>query len=292
MIDPASRTAVGRAAAHRPARRTDLRVLGQLTGRDRLLLDLLAEHQVLTTGQLSAVAFGSVARAQHRALTLFRLGVFDRFRLSVPAGSQPWHYTLGPVGAAVVAAARGVDPPSPAALRRRVLKLAASPRLGHLLGVNGFFIALHADARRDRDRALERWWSERRAAAEFDRLTHPDGYGLWSQAGRRVGFFLEYDTGSEARLVGKLAGYADLATAGGPTGPVLFTLPGPRREAGLHRLLGQHPPPVEVATTTTELLDVCGASPADALWLPAGSPGRRRLIDLADRHPPPGGRTR
>ena len=277
------RSAAQNARSGRPRSRSlvDLRVLRQLTARDRFMLDLVADHQVFTTGQLTAVAFDSPARAQHRLLVLYRLGIFDRLRWYQPAGSQAWHYTLGPVGAAIIAAGRAVTPPRPAVLRDRALRLATSSRLAHLLGVNGFFTALHARARHTPGSQLELWWSERKAAAEFDNLTRPDGYGRWTEQGRTVDFFLEYDTGSEPlhRLVDKLPGYADLATAGGPAGPVLFHLPGPRREAGLHRLLTSSPVPF--ATTTGQ----CAAGhPAGPIWLPTGGTRRLPLIALS---PPP-----
>jgi hypothetical protein len=259
----------------------DLRVLAQLTVRDRYLLSLIGEHQVFTTGQLTALAFDSPARAQHRLLVLYRLGILDRFRWNQPAGSQPWHYTLGPVGAAIIAASRGVTPPRPAILRDRTLRLATSPRLAHLLGVNGFFTALHAHGRRTLGSRLDLWWSERKAAAEFDNLTRPDGYGRWTDQDRTVDFFLEYDTGTEPlpRLVDKLSGYADLTTAGGPGGPVLFQLPGPRREAGLHRLLTRSPVPV--ATTTGLYAADDPAGPAGPIWLPAAGSRRLPLIALS-----------
>lgn len=76
---------------------------------------------------------------------------------------------------------------------------------------------------------------------------------LGSRICRTVDFFLEYDTGTEPlpRLIDKLSGYASLATAGGPAGPVLFQLPGARREAGLHRFLAHSPVPVETTTFST-----------------------------------------
>jgi hypothetical protein len=54
--------------------------------------------------------------------------------------------------------------------------------------------------------------------------TRPDGYGLWTDAGRQVPFFLEYDTGAEqlSVLAAKIAGYHDLFTTIGRSWPVLF----------------------------------------------------------------------
>jgi hypothetical protein len=52
--------------------------LGHLGPRDRLLLGLLADHQVLTTGQVHALLFGSLRRAQRRLAALHRAGFLSR----------------------------------------------------------------------------------------------------------------------------------------------------------------------------------------------------------------------
>jgi hypothetical protein len=269
----------------RPARRDDpFALLGWLTDRDRLLLDVLADHHLLTTGQVAQLAFPSLNMAQKRLHRLYRLEVLDRFRWHTRVGSVSWHYTLGPVGATLAAAARGTDPPRPAELRRRITRLATSPRLGHLLGVNGFFTALAGHARVNPGCSLDAWWSERRCAEHYGQIVRPDAYGAWTEASRGVQFFLEYDTGSEplGRLVAKLPGYADLATAGGPSLPVLFWLPSAAREAHLRRLLAERPAcGVAVATAPADLAGATGASPAGPVWLSAGAGHRGRLIDLA-----------
>ena len=63
-----------------------LSVSAHLTDRD--LVRLVARHRALTTGQLPAA--------------LVRLGLLRRFRPYREAGSEPWHYVLGPVGAALL----------------------------------------------------------------------------------------------------------------------------------------------------------------------------------------------
>ena len=73
-----------------------------LTDRDRDLVRLVATHRVLTTGQLAALGFGSIITARHRLSVLVRLGLRRRFRPHQPAGSAPWHYVPGPVGAAML----------------------------------------------------------------------------------------------------------------------------------------------------------------------------------------------
>lgn len=262
-------------------------MLGYLTDRDRWLLDVLAEHQVLTTGQLTALAFPSPDVAQRRLLKLTRLHVLDRFRWHVPLGSQPWHYTLGTVGETLAAAARGVEAPRPAEHRARITRLAANPRLSHLLGVNGLFVALAAHARTQRGCSLEAWWSERHAAATCAPFAHPDGYGKWADGARAVEFFVEYDTGTEplTRLVAKLPGYADLATAGGPNLPVLIWVPSARREANLHAVFAQTITPVTVATASAEHARAVGSSPAGPIWLVAPGRARATLAELGTRVP-------
>lgn len=271
----------------RPVRRDDpLSLLGRLTGRDRLLLDVLADHQVLTTTQIADLAFISLGTAQRRLHCLYRLDVLDRFRWHVPVGSTSWHYTLGVHGAALVAAARGVDPPRPAELRRRLTRLAANPRLGHLLGVNGFFTSLAAHARTSRDSELSEWWSEQRCGQHYGQLVRPDSFGAWTERGRRTEFFLEYDTGSEplGRVVAKLSGYADLVAAGGPACAVLFWLPTTAREANLRPLLANHPAArsgLVVATAAGDLAAATESSPAGPVWLIAdGAGGRVGLSNL------------
>ena len=265
-----------------------LGVVRSLTARDRFVVSVLAEHQVLTTAQLAQLCFGRLDLAQRRLLRLVRLGVLDRFRWHALVGSEAWHYTLGPAGAAIDAAGRGVEAPRAAELRRRALRLAASPRLAHLLGVNGFFCALAQAARHQPGSALVSWRSERRCAELYGTLVRPDAAGIYQEGGQQVGFFVEHDTGSEplARVAAKLAGYAELRTAGGPRHPVCFWLPSTAREAHLRRLLAEHPGPVQVATASAELADALSTGPAGVIWLPVGAGRRRRLAGLADPRRP------
>jgi Replication-relaxation len=81
-----------------------LAAAAHLTGRDRRLARAVGEHRVLTTGQLAALGFASVITARHRLAVLTGLGVLRRFRPHREAGSAPWHYLLGPVGAALLGA--------------------------------------------------------------------------------------------------------------------------------------------------------------------------------------------
>ncbi len=248
----------------------------RLTDRDRRLCRLLWEHRVLTTDQLTSLCFPSRHAATHRLLLLTRLEVVDRFRPFRATGSAPFHYVLGNVGAHVLAAEQAKTPAELGYSRSQTLALAHSQRLAHLVGVNGFFAALAATASRRVDAALTAWWSERRCTQRWGHLVRPDGYGRWSEAGTTVEFFLEYDTGTETigRVVGKLAGYADLATASGMRTPLLLVLPSPRREIEIHRAIGT--PPIPIATAAGPL-----DNPAADVWLTVrGDNQRVRLAAL------------
>lgn len=253
----------------------------RLTERDRRLCRLLWDHKVLTTHQVIALCFPSRHAATQRLLLLTRLGVLDRFRPFQATGSAPLHFVLGDLGAHVLAAERGITVTELGYNRARTLAVVHSEHLAHLVGVNSFFAALAASARTRPDAALAAWWSERRCTQRWGHLVRPDGFGRWTETGRTVEFFLEYDTGTEtiARVVHKLNGYTDLATGSGIWTPTLLWLPSPNREAEIRRALGT--PLVPVATASGLITD-----PAAAVWLPigAGESGYRvRLARLGSR---------
>ncbi len=274
---------------------------GRLTQRDRAILRLVHDHRVLTTGQLAEVWFTSQDRAEHRLRELTQARVLARFRPQAPhgEGSAPFHYVLGPLGAAVLAAEHGTDVRRLGHRADKALQVAHSQRLAHVVGVNGFFTALIAYARQDRSQGaqLAAWWSERACAHRWGQVVRPDGYGRWRQGNREVDFFLEYDRGTEPldRLAAKLHAYSELADATNIPTPVLFWLPTSGREATVRRALasggrwGRVRFPVATASPTF------GLDPAEQAWLPLGQTWpRRRLIDLADLHartPQPAGPT-
>lgn len=256
--------------------------LTRLTPRDRHLLDLLDQHKTLTTDQLVDVAFGSLGRARNRLNTLLSRDILDRFRHYHRPGSQSWRWTLGPVGAALVAAGRGDPLPRPATVRDATARLAMSPTLAHLLAVNGFFVALTAHARTDPSTRLDRWWNEARCRDEVGTVVRPDGHGVWNVGGQAVPFWLEVDLGTEtlSRVVGKLDGYAKLPPP--RSYPVLFWLPTAAREANLHAHLARTgvPDGLTVATAADDHAADTGG-PAGAVWRVVGEPGRVSLADLA-----------
>jgi hypothetical protein len=247
----------------------------RLTSRDRYLLDRLAAHQCLTTEQITALAFTTDRKARRRLLALYQRDVLDRFRFPTGPGSLSWRWTLGPVGAAVVAGSADQPMPRPGTVRAATARLAASPRLHHLLEVNQFFCALAAYARRDPEAMLLRWWSERQATHAAGGIVHPDGAGLWTQAGHRVPFWLELDRGTEqlSRLAAKLAGYRRLAGTE-LAWPVLFWLPTHAREANLHKLLSEAESAGMVVATATG--GTGHAHPLGPVWRLPGQPGTAR----------------
>lgn len=249
--------------------------LARLTPRDRWLLDLLDQHQVFTTMQVTTLCYPSLHRAQYRLRQLHRREVVDRFRAGARPGSETYRWTLGPVGAAITATAAGRHAPRPQQVRAHVDRLATSPKLHHLLAVNGLFVTLAGYARDHAGVALTRWWSERQATTAAGNLVRPDGAGTWTSGGAQVPFFVEVDRGTELlpRLAEKLHnGYTRLSGTR-LAWPVLFWLPNPAREDHLHQLLAQQGTAgVSVATATP-----VHGHPAGPVWRLAGQPDATRL---------------
>lgn len=267
---------------------------GRLTARDRWLLRMVHEHKVLTTTQITQLAFGTTRAATARLLTLWTHQAVDRFRPLAVTGSAPWHFVLGPAGAQVLAAEDAITTSQLGYRRDRPLSIAVSPRLGHTTGVNGFFTTLAARARADGRAELTCWWPEQRCAALWGDLARPDAYGRWHEYDPAAGaivaaeFFLEYDNGTEdlPRLLAKLAGYQQLAARTGITTPVLFWLPGPRRETALHARLATTPDTATVPVATATPAHTGGEGPAGPAWLPAGQTRPRlRLAQLSTAWP-------
>jgi hypothetical protein len=164
----------------------------------------LAEHYLLSTDQIHRALFIALRTAQMRLTILHRLQVLHRFAFSTARGApeSSYLYTLGPVGLRRHPTAYA-DPDNarlkaPRSSIERADRIARSPTLPHLLGVNQFFIDLHAHTRAHPDTRLLRWWSEQHATAAFSRAKiFPDGHGIWAAGTCTVGFFLEHDRGTE-----------------------------------------------------------------------------------------------
>jgi hypothetical protein len=278
---------------------------GRLTGRDRWVLAVLAEHRVLTTAQLAALGFAGTRQAERRLAQLWAWRCVDRFRpyLRLGAGSAPYHWVLDDAGAAVLAAAHGIAGRELGYQRGAALAIAHSQRLDHPVGTNTVLTALAtatstgtgtttggagtAGGAAPTGTGLVVWWGERRCAAAWGDLVRPDAAAVWrSPGGRQLAFAVEYDTGSEplARVAGKLADYADLAAALGQQLPVLFALPSTAREAALHQMLD--PTALRpagggllVATAAADHAAAVGG-PAGRVWRPAAPQRRAARVSL------------
>jgi Replication-relaxation len=281
-----------RARRRRPSRRGSLAdqlaaLAGRLTDRDRAILRLVGEHRVFTTDQLAQVFFHSLDRAEHRLRELTDAGALARFRpyRRHGEGSAPFHYVLGSLGAAVLAAEQGSEPGRLGYRPDKALQVAHSQRLGHTVGVNGFFTALAASARQQPPgrATLAVWWSERRCADRWGSIVRPDAYGRWREDDRQVDFFLEYDRGTEPldRLGAKLAGYRELAAASQIPTPVLIWLPSSGREATVREALTGVTRWGSVRFLVATASPTLGLGPAEQAWLPLGSTrSRLRLVEL------------
>ena len=241
-----------------------LRLASRLTDRDREILRLVHHHRCFTTHQLTGIFFDSHDRAEHRLRQLAQERALDRFRprLGLGEGTAPYHYVLGPAGAAVLAAEQGIelrrlDPPY---RRDQPLQIAQGA-------------------------ALMAWWPERKCHDHWGHVVRPDGYGRWREDSREIDFFIEYDRATEPldRLAGKLYDYHELAIVSKIATPVLFWLPTPAREAAARPALQAGARWHEVRFMVATACAALGRGPAENAWLPLGQTHpRRRLIELGD----------
>lgn len=260
----------------------------RLTPRDHEILALVYEHRVLTAQQISEVFFSGQRAANARLSILYWHRALDRSQPRTPhGGSAPCHYVLDDAGALVLAADRGMTRAELGYRREHATSVLLSQKLAHTVGVNGFFTALHAEARRQPGTAsLTAWWPEWRCAAEWHGRIHPDAYGRWREHGpggdAETDFFLEFDRGTETlgRVAAKLDAYQALYRASSIPTPVLFWLPSAAREAGLRKLITGTALPA--ATAAARAPGQAPAHPAGPVWLPAGrTQPRLRLASLS-----------
>ena len=267
----------------RPAVTADLitALAARATPRDRWLLRMLTEHRVLTTAQITAIAFTTPRVARARLDMLYQHRAIDRSRPTAApgTGSLPWHWVLDEAGARILAADDGQDIKTWGWRRDHATAILASAKLAHTTGANHLGVALIAHARTHPTTRLLAWWNETRTAALIGDHVRPDGYLHWTDHTSEIECFLEYDTGTEPHktLLTKTDRYTDLAEATGITLPVLLIVSGPGREAALSRALAHTGVPI--ATTTRPQLAHTG--PAAACWQPLTHTGpRTRLADL------------
>ncbi|MGW2057764.1 replication-relaxation family protein [Streptomyces sp. NPDC001840] len=286
---PGSRyTARAAATRPRPARNTDVVTLARrLTSRDLWLTRILHEHRVLTTHQITRLAYTSLRSAQRRLRTLHHHTVLDSFRPLTASGSAPEHYTLGPAGAALLAAHASL---APAALGWRPThtgRIAYSPSLGHDLGVNELLTHLAAHTRNTAEAGLALWLSERSCARRWGDIVRPDAYAHWHHNGLLLPFFLEYDTGSQTlhRVEAKLAGYAAFTTATGTRPALLIHTRTQSRDHTLRHRLADAARELDLRVATSSA-DYTTSDPWGPWWAPL-QPGvpRTTISGLADHWP-------
>jgi len=254
----------------------------RLMPRDRWLIDLLGQHRVFTTDQINTLAFTNIHTARNRLVQLNSRGILARFRDAIRPGSEQWRWTLDLYGEVYLTSRDDQPPPKFSTIRTKINKLAASPLLAHLLAVNDLFADLIGHARATPGAALAQWWSEAACRNVTGDLVRPDGYGDWTEAGRRITFWFEQDQGTEKthRVIAKLDDYAAFQRATGRRDAILFRLVSPRAAKSFQARLAEHPAIVDgrllVATN-----DGTG-HPAAAVWQPAATTTRVRLAQLAD----------
>ncbi|WP_186382783.1 replication-relaxation family protein, partial [Amycolatopsis rhizosphaerae] len=153
---------------------------------------MLEEHFTFTTSELALLAgFDSVITAQHRFATLHSRGVLHRDRPFRPGGgSYEWHWMLGPIGARIVAAERGVSPIKPAKVAARWRKLFHGWRWDELHAQHAWFCTLVAAGRGRGE--LKAWRTPWHVSRHWKATT--DGHGIWRYLdGRELAFVLLID---------------------------------------------------------------------------------------------------
>ena len=215
-----------------------------LTERDREIVWVLFEQQLLTTDQLTLLFFSSRRRAQDRLLFLYRYRVLDRFYPPARFGSgKPQaHWLLDEAGAILVAAQLGVE--------RKKLgwqprdDWGSHPQLAHRLETNRFVTDLIAATLVERSLGVTWWVGPREAARRLNVDEHlpsprPDGaFEVVCPAGS-IECYLEWDRGTETRerLHDKLLAYLQMHELWDykqwPPLNLLFVVPGAGRLATL-----------------------------------------------------------
>ncbi|MEU7570079.1 replication-relaxation family protein [Micromonospora sp. NPDC049240] len=138
-----------------------------LTESERLRLpdwwavEMLAEHRVLTTAQLTALGFATTtASATRRLALLARRSWIDRLVNTGAATTADTWWCLGPIGAQLTPLPEDRDV-TPAQVYRARDRLRESRDLPGLLEANDFFVDLATRALTEPGSDLRTWWSPR-----------------------------------------------------------------------------------------------------------------------------------
>jgi hypothetical protein len=231
-----------------------MRLAGRLTDRDRQIAEDCFEHRVLTTEQLRRLHFTTQRIATRRLGKLHALRVLERFRpaFQLGDGSSPYHWILGPAGAYIVAAGRGLDRDQLPWTRQPPETVAKSAALAHRRDTNEFATLLIEEVRAAGGTVPE-WRGERGARELLDAIVVPDSYLILQRPGAPpLHLLLEIDRATEdhGRLLTKARRYAKAI----PRSPiahanplVLLTVPTQRRARTVTATLANSPWPITVA---------------------------------------------
>lgn len=273
----------------RLTRRQHQQLASRVTTRDLQILESVRKFRVLTVHQIALMHFDGEDSARQRLVILSRLGALDRFRpqMSLGEGTAPFHYVLGPGGAAVLAATEAT---ARADYRRdRAFAVAFNRQLPRLVAVNDFAACLYALSRQRSASRVRQWLTADECAKAWKPHVEPHAYGDWVEGDERSDFFLEYDVGIGIKpvdeLIRKLPGYRELADLTSVATPVLVLTRTSDREIELRNRLARELPHrgVPIVTGCLALLpaDLGEDGPTANIWLPLGASGPRlRLARL------------
>ena len=253
-----------------------MRLAGRLTDRDRQIAEDCFEHRVLTTEQLRLLHFTTQRIATRRLGKLHQLRVLERFRptFQLGEGSSPHHWILGPAGAYVVAAGRGLDRDQLPWTRQPPETVAKSAALDHRRDTNEFATLLIEEVRAAGGTVPE-WRGERGARDLLDGIVIPDSYLILQRpSAPPLHLLLEIDRSTEdhGRLLTKARRYAKAiprSTLRHSNVLVLLVVPSARRAQTVAATLARGPWPIAVEP-----------------WSPGGEPPLA-LVERAARCSPP-----
>jgi Replication-relaxation len=181
---------------------------------ERILLQLVGRHPFLPLAYVAAVVGTRIREARARLDRLAKAGLVrwvdeleaGDLRLGLAPGElaalelseltrEGLRELAASFGLSLASAERlhglaGGGPERPTRTRLPLVRTMA-----HTLGADAVFVALHVALSKTAGNALVRWDN---AAAAMRGRCRPDGYGVCRVGGRHIGFFLEYDRGTES----------------------------------------------------------------------------------------------
>ncbi|MFI6783752.1 replication-relaxation family protein [Micromonospora sp. NPDC050276] len=250
------------------------------SGRMRLpdwwAVEMLAEHRVLTTAQLTALGFATTtASATRRLAILARRGWIDRLWNTGAAAIADTWWCLGPIGTQLTPLDEDHDV-TPAQAYRARDRLREHAGLPGLLRANDFFVDLATHALTKPGSDLRTWWSPR-TCRYVTAARHAAWHGEYIHDRNRHAFWYQPDPGEirPADLADRVHAYRRLAEQTG-LATLLFHAADPQREQELRRYLERrNTRHLTVVTSNPE-----HGHPADPVWQPIGETHRLALTDL------------